>query len=148
MIEKRDPLTMIKVKEILNTLTVIAPGKSVEVRVPPYAAVQCVEGQTHRRGTPPNVVEMNSETLFNLVAGTTTWQQALETGSLTATGVRSDISGLFAQLSANRDIAQIAAHRDIAQIAAHRDIAQISEQSKIEHHTEVNSQPSLQKEEQ
>ena len=56
-----------QVKKILKVVEQIAPGKSVELRIPPYAAIQCVEGGNHRRGTPPNVVEMASKTLINLV---------------------------------------------------------------------------------
>ena len=56
-----------QVKKILKIVEQIAPGKSVELRIPPYAAIQCVEGGNHRRGTPPNVVEMAGGTLINLV---------------------------------------------------------------------------------
>ncbi len=56
-----------QVKEILNAVQDLAPGRSVELRIPPYAAIQCVEGGNHRRGTPANVVEMSGETLINLV---------------------------------------------------------------------------------
>ena len=51
-----------QVKKILKVVEKIAPGKLVELRIPPYAAIQCVEGGNHRRGTPPNVVEMAGET--------------------------------------------------------------------------------------
>jgi alpha-D-ribose 1-methylphosphonate 5-triphosphate synthase subunit PhnL len=56
-----------KVKQILKVVQELAPGRSVELRIPPYAAIQCVEGGNHRRGTPPNVVEMKAETLINLL---------------------------------------------------------------------------------
>jgi len=95
---ERDAVTLEKVKSILARLTEIAPGKSVEVRVPPYAAVQCVEGLTHRRGTPPNVVEMQAQTLFQLAAGELPWCEAIESGVVTATGQRSDIGFLFDQI--------------------------------------------------
>jgi hypothetical protein len=95
---ERDPATLEKVKTILSQLCEIAPGKSVEVRVPPFAAVQCVDGLTHRRGTPPNVVEMEAQTLFQLSIGEISWQQAIESGVVTATGGRSDIGYLFDEL--------------------------------------------------
>jgi hypothetical protein len=55
-----------QVKQILKVVEQIVPGKLVELRIPPYAAIQCVEGGNHRRGTPPNVVEMNAQTLLKL----------------------------------------------------------------------------------
>jgi len=95
---ERDKATLEKVKAILSRLCDIAPGKSVEVRVPPYAAVQCVDGLTHRRGTPPNVVEMNAEVLFKLATGDLTWREGIESGVVTATGGRSDIGHLFDEI--------------------------------------------------
>jgi hypothetical protein len=56
-----------QVKQILKVVQELAPGRSVELRIPPYAAIQCVGGSTHRRGTPPNVVEMSAETLLKLL---------------------------------------------------------------------------------
>jgi hypothetical protein len=55
-----------QVKKILKVVEQIAPGKLVELRIPPYAAIQCVEGGNHRRGTPPNVVEMSVQSLIKL----------------------------------------------------------------------------------
>lgn len=95
---ERDKATLEKVKAVLSRLCEIAPGKSVEVRVPPFAAVQCVAGLTHRRGTPPNVVEMEAATLFQLSTGELTWQQGIDSGVVTATGGRSDIGYLFDEL--------------------------------------------------
>jgi uncharacterized protein (TIGR03083 family) len=69
-----------------------APGHTVEVRVPPFAAVQCVEGPRHTRGTPANVVEVDPALWVMLATGRTTWAAALSTGKLTASGERSDIS--------------------------------------------------------
>ena len=62
-----------RVKEILKIVQQVAPGNSVELRIPPYAAIQCVSGSVHRRGTPPNVVEMSGKTLIELVGNPTYW---------------------------------------------------------------------------
>lgn len=69
-----------------------APGRSVELRVPPYAAVQCVPGPRHTRGTPPSVVETDPLTWLDLAAGRTTWARAVEAGNVRASGARSDLS--------------------------------------------------------
>ncbi len=76
----------------LRTLEQVAPGNSVEVRVPPFAAVQCVAGPRHTRGTPANVVETNPRTWLLLATGRLGWAEALERGELTASGSRSDVS--------------------------------------------------------
>ena len=83
------------VKGALAELVARAPGKSVEVRVPPYAAVQVIEGATHRRGTPPAVVEMNTQTWLALALGRLTWAEATRDGRVHASGARSDLSGLL-----------------------------------------------------
>lgn len=70
-----------------------APGNSVEVRVPPFAVVQCVEGPKHTRGTPPNVVETDPLTWLRLATGRTTWSAALEAAAVSASGERADIGG-------------------------------------------------------
>ena len=57
----RDPLVLSKVKALLEEIGQIAPGHAVELRIPPYAAIQCCEGPKHTRGTPPNVVEMGAD---------------------------------------------------------------------------------------
>jgi Bacterial SCP ortholog len=77
---------------LLGALADRAPGKAVEVRVPPYAAVQCVEGPRHTRGTPPNVVETDPVTWISLAAGRTGWAQAVATGKVRASGPRADLS--------------------------------------------------------
>jgi uncharacterized protein (TIGR03083 family) len=69
-----------------------APGNSVELRIPPYAAVQCVEGPRHTRGTPPNVVETDPLTWLRLATGRTDWQIALDAAELFASGERADLS--------------------------------------------------------
>jgi hypothetical protein len=76
----------------LGVLARRAPGKAVEVRVPPYAAVQCIEGPRHTRGTPPNVVETDPLTWITLAAGRTGWAEAVATGKVRASGPRADLS--------------------------------------------------------
>jgi len=80
------------VKHYLAVLEVRAPGRSVEVRVPPFAAVQVVPGVRHTRGTPPAVVETDAETWLALATGRTTWGEALASGSVLASGERTDLS--------------------------------------------------------
>ena len=67
------------------------PGHSVEVRVPFAGAVQAIEGPKHRRGTPPNVVEMDATTWLRLCVGDTTWQEMLDSASVSASGIRADL---------------------------------------------------------
>ncbi len=76
----------------LEELAEIAPGRAVEVRVPPDGAVQAIAGPRHTRGTPPSVVEMKPDTWLNLVTGGLTWQQALDSGAVRASGERTDLS--------------------------------------------------------
>jgi hypothetical protein len=76
----------------LRTLASDVPGRSVEVRVPPFAAVQCVEGPRHTRGTPPNVVETDPRTWLELATGRLEWSDAVEAGRVTASGTRADLS--------------------------------------------------------
>lgn len=75
----------------LRTLAATAPGHSVEVRVPPFAAVQCVEGPRHTRGTPPNVVETDPRTWLELATGRLEWTDALDEGRVSASGARADV---------------------------------------------------------
>jgi hypothetical protein len=77
---------------LLGVLADRAPGRAVEVRVPPFAAVQCVEGPRHTRGTPPNVVETDPVTWIALAAGRAAWAEAVATGKVRASGPRSDLS--------------------------------------------------------
>ena len=88
-----------QVKKILNVVEQIAPGKLVELRIPPYSAIQCVEGGTHHRGTPPNVVEMAGETLINLVDDPAKWENFCNQGLISASGTSSDLSHLFKEVS-------------------------------------------------
>jgi hypothetical protein len=77
---------------LLEELAERAPGNSVEVRVPPYGATQCIEGPRHTRGTPPNTVEMNPNTWFALATGSLSWSQALAEAKVLASGTRADLS--------------------------------------------------------
>jgi hypothetical protein len=76
------------VKESLAALAAAAPGRSVEVRVPPFGAVQCIEGPRHTRGTPPNVVETDPRTWLALATGRTSWAEAVARGAVRASGSR------------------------------------------------------------
>jgi hypothetical protein len=80
------------VRFTLERLAAIAPGGTVEVRVPPYGVVQCVAGPRHTRGTPPNVVETDPQTWLELVTGARTWEQAVAAGAVRASGNRADLS--------------------------------------------------------
>jgi hypothetical protein len=81
-----------EVKASLALLQERAPGRSVEIRIPPYAAVQAIPGLTHRRGTPSAVVETDAVTWLALASGELTWAQAVASGRLHASGERSDLS--------------------------------------------------------
>lgn len=91
----RDPEIMNEVKNSLAALAAKSPGRAIEVRVPPYAAIQCGEGPTHTRGTPPNVIEMDAATWLSLASGETSWADAMATGAISASGVRADLSELL-----------------------------------------------------
>jgi hypothetical protein len=80
------------VKATLAALVAVAPGRSVEVRVPPAAAVQAVPGGPHRRGTPRAVVEADPATWLALALGRLTWPAAVSAGRVLASGPRSDLS--------------------------------------------------------
>lgn len=87
------------VKESLAALAGAAPGRSVEVRVPPLGAVQCISGPRHGRGNPANVVETDPRTWLALVTGLLTWQEATDAGRLTASGSRSGEVALLLPLT-------------------------------------------------
>jgi len=79
-------------KHFLGVLEEQAPGRSVEVRVPPYAAVQVIAGVRHTRGTPPAVIETDANTWIALAAGDLAWADALESAKVIASGERTDLS--------------------------------------------------------
>jgi len=91
----RDPKILEAVKQSLALLNQRAPGRAIEVRVPPYAAVQFGDGPTHTRGTPSNVIEMNAETWLALASGERTWADAMAAGLINASGVRADLTELL-----------------------------------------------------
>ncbi len=93
----KDPQITAIVKEVLDLIKSISPGKSVELRVPPYGAIQCVAGSNHRRGTPPNTVEMSGQTLVRLINEPSLWISLCESGEVRASGLLSDLSNVFAQ---------------------------------------------------
>jgi uncharacterized protein (TIGR03083 family) len=80
---------------LADALAVKAPGGSTEVRVPPYAVVQCVEGPRHTRGTPPNVVETDPLTWIRLATGRLAWADAVAGAQVAASGERADLGGLL-----------------------------------------------------
>ncbi|MGP3687501.1 sterol carrier family protein [Streptomyces sp. IBSNAI002] len=80
---------------LADALALKAPGGSVEVRIPPYAVVQCIEGPRHTRGTPPNVVETDPLTWIRLATGRTDWAAALDEAQVRASGERADLSALL-----------------------------------------------------
>jgi hypothetical protein len=79
-------------KHFLAVLAERAPGRSVEVRVPPYAAVQAIPGVRHTRGTPPAVVETDAETWIDLATGVLSWADAVDGGRIQASGERADLA--------------------------------------------------------
>jgi Bacterial SCP ortholog len=82
-------------KHLLAVLVARAPGGAVEVRVPPYAVAQCVQGTRHTRGTPPAVVETDPATWIELAIGDLEWAQGVGAGRVVASGERSDLSPLL-----------------------------------------------------
>ena len=89
------PTVAAAVRWSLEELGERAPGHATEVRVPPYGAVQCIEGPRHTRGTPPNVVETDAVTWLGLAAGTLAWADAVASGRVVASGSRADLSALL-----------------------------------------------------
>ncbi|QLD11746.1 sterol carrier family protein [Microbacterium oleivorans] len=83
------------VRYLLQLLVEKAPGNSVEMRVPPFGAVQVVEGPRHTRGTPPNVVETDAATWIALATGELAWSDAAAAGRLRASGTRADLTALL-----------------------------------------------------
>jgi hypothetical protein len=97
----RDPQILESVKATLALLVAANPGRAIEVRIPPYAAVQCGDGPTHTRGTPPNVIEMDADTWLALANGEINWATAMVTGKINASGARADLSE-YLPLASNR----------------------------------------------
>ena len=96
---KVDPVLKLQVGQILTLVQKIAPGKSVELRIPSYSAIQCVSGSVHRRGTPSNVVEMSAQTLINLAENPHKWEELCAIGMISASGTNSNLKELFIQIS-------------------------------------------------
>ncbi len=88
------------VRWTLGLLAECAPGKSLEVRVPPFGVVQCLSGPRHTRGTPPNVVETDPQTWLALATGAEGWSQAVAAGRVLASGGRADLSTLLPLVTA------------------------------------------------
>jgi uncharacterized protein (TIGR03083 family) len=86
------PCLQVSTRALADVLGWRAPGRSVEVRVPPFAAVQCIEGPRHTRGTPSAVVEMDPLTFCRLAAGRVSWQSAVASGGVQASGLRTDLA--------------------------------------------------------
>ncbi|GAA2652510.1 hypothetical protein Adu01nite_88020 [Paractinoplanes durhamensis] len=91
-VEPDRPVLRDAVRALLTELSRRAPGRSVEVRVPPFGAIQCVAGPTHTRGTPANVVETDPVTWVLVATERVTWADALSDGRLRASGIRTDLS--------------------------------------------------------
>ncbi len=92
-LERRTPADdRLLTKHFLALLAQRAPGRSVEVRVPPYAAVQAIPGVRHTRGTPPAVVETDPETWVALATGELTWEEAVAGGRVAASGERAELA--------------------------------------------------------
>lgn len=93
----RQPMALAS-RSLCNWLALQHPGRAVEVRVPPYAAVQCgigPQGPTHTRGTPPNVVETDPITFLRLATGRLDWAEARAAGRVSASGQRADLSAVL-----------------------------------------------------
>ena len=90
-ISDTDPVFVMAVRYLLEELAEVAPGNSVEVRVPPLGATQCIEGPRHTRGTPPNVVEMSPRVWFDLALGNMSWEDASAEHLVSSSGVRASL---------------------------------------------------------
>ena len=91
--------TAVAVKLLAQVLAAVAPGRSVEIRVPPHVAVQAIEGPRHTRGTPGNVVETDAEMWLELATGRVTWAEAVTAGRVSASGERADLTPYLPVLS-------------------------------------------------
>jgi len=97
---KKDPEVALEVAKIFKLIKGISPGKAVELRVPPYGAIQCSKGAIHRRGMPSNQVEMSADTLIHLAINPESWAVLVGKGQIRASGLASDLANLFTQVSA------------------------------------------------
>jgi hypothetical protein len=98
-VELTRPALASAVRSLAEILATQAPGRSVEVRVPPFVAVQAIAGPRHTRGTPPNVVETDPVTWLRLATGRLEFTAAVHAGTVTASGARADLSGYLPVLS-------------------------------------------------
>ena len=98
-------IEQIAVKFCLQLLHEKAPGNSVEVRIPPYAAVQIIPGTSHKRGTPPAVIEMSARIWIDLAIGNIDWTTTKNSGAISASGQRADLSTLLPLIS-SQDLAK------------------------------------------
>jgi hypothetical protein len=96
---KQDLDMKAKVKQVLKVVQELAPGRSVELRIPPYVATQCIEGGSHRRGTTSNVLEMSPETLIALSQNPLERNELFGKGLISASGTNADLSELFIEVS-------------------------------------------------
>ncbi|WP_375490578.1 sterol carrier family protein [uncultured Jatrophihabitans sp.] len=102
---ERDPVPLQRaalgttVRALAQMLATSSPGRSVEIRVPPYVAVQAIEGPRHTRGTPPNVVETDAVTWLRLATGRTDFAAAVAGGTVRASGNRADLTPYLPLLS-------------------------------------------------
>jgi hypothetical protein len=97
---EKDPKVAAEVKAILKLIKELSPGNTVELRIPGYGAIQCVAGGNHRRGTPPNTVEMSGATLVKLINQPELWPELVASGLISASGFASDLSPVFTQAQA------------------------------------------------
>lgn len=101
--DRASGVTATAVRFALEELASLAPGGSVEVRVPPYGAAQCIEGAHHTRGTPPNVVDTDPDTWLRLVLGDLDWAEATASGRVSASGARADLARWLPLFAATGD---------------------------------------------
>ena len=92
---EKDPKVAAQVKVILKLIKELSPGNTVELRIPGYGAIQCVAGGNHRRGTPPNTVEMSGPTLIKLISAPELWPELVASGLISASGIASDLSEII-----------------------------------------------------
>ena len=94
-LEQTNELFVTAVRYLLEELAEVAPGNSVEVRVPPLGATQCIEGPRHTRGTPPNVVEISPKIWFELALGYVSWDSAVQDHLVSSSGVRASLADVL-----------------------------------------------------